>query len=98
MSIKIFWYMHDPRFEAGTVADIGDIRITIKYTDRKRNNKWRLYMGVRTRKINGVADDLKRDVCVAEFSGSLSLEQVQKRTNDYLEYFLKGILEDCVYE
>ena len=94
MIFKIPWYMTDTRFKAGTVADVGDIRITIKKTDRKRNNKWRLYMGVRTRKINGVADDLKRDVCVAEFKGSLLLEQVQKCADNYLEYFLKSILGD----
>lgn len=88
------WYMRDARFEPGTVADVGDVRLTIGRTERKKNNKWRLYMGIRTRKKNGVDDDLKRDVCVAEFRGDLTLGEVQEKVSDYFLDFISGIVYD----
>lgn len=77
------WYMLDRRFEPGTVADVGDVRLTLGRTDRKKNNRWRLYLEIRIRKEYGVGDDLKRAVCVAEFDGALSLAQAQQQASDY---------------
>lgn len=82
------WYLKDPRFAPGTVADVGDVRLTLGRTHRERNNKWRLYLEVRTRKKHGVADDLKRGVCVAQFDGNLSLDQVQEKAAEYFVGFV----------
>lgn len=92
--MKIYWYMHDARFEPGRVADIGNIRLYIRMTERAKNNKWRLYMSIRTRKIHGVSDDLKRDVLVAQWDRSLSLKEVQYRAEKYLN----GFIEDLIAE
>lgn len=94
MTYKIPWYMKDIRFTLGTVADVGDVRIEIRKTDRKTNNKWRVYLSNRTNKKNGVKDDLKREICVAQYSGLLTLEEVQEKTEKYLEDFAFGILAE----
>ena len=96
MKVSIPWYMTDPRFKAGTVADIGLIRLTLEKTDRMKNNKWRLYLGVRTRKEHGIKDDLKRDVAVAEFNGKLTLNEAQEKATEYLADFLVGIINNSV--
>ena len=88
--------MKDVRFTPGTVADIGNIRLTLKKTDRIKNNKWRLLMEVRTRKEHGVTDDLKRGVAVAEFNGKLTLSEAQAKANEYFVEFLAGIIDDAV--
>lgn len=92
MKVNIPWYMKDPRFTAGTVADVGNIRLTLKKTDRMKNNKWRLYMEVRIRKEHGIKDDLKREVAVAEFDGNISLSEAQEKANEYLADFIGSIL------
>ena len=86
------WYMRDSRFDPGTVADVGDVRLTIGRTERKKNNKWRLYMEIRVHKKNGIADDLRRGVCVAEFQGDLTLGEVQEKVSDYFLDFASGIV------
>ena len=91
---KIYWYMEDPRFEPGTVADIGNIRLYIRVTDRAKNNKWKLYLSIRTRKKDGVRDNLKYAVCVAQWDRRLSLKEVQHRA----EIYLHGFIEDLVAE
>lgn len=96
MKVRIPWYMTDPRFEVGTVADIGNIRLKLEKTDRMKNNKWRLYMLVRIRKEHGIKDDLKRGVAVAEFDGKISLSEAQEKTTEYLTDFLASIIEDAV--
>lgn len=94
MAYKIPWYMKDARFKAGTVADVGDVRIAIRKTDRETNNKWRVYLSNRTYKENGVKDSLKREICVAQYSGLLTLEEVQEKAGEYLEDFAFGILAE----
>ena len=96
MKVRIPWYMTDTRFEAGTVADIGNIRLRLEKTDRMKNNKWRLYMFVRIRKEHGIKDDLKRAVAVAEFSGKITLSEAQEKATEYLTDFLAGIIDDAV--
>lgn len=92
--MKISWYETDPRFNPGTVADIGDIRLFLRMTDLQKNNKWRLYMGIRVRSSNGRPDDLKREVCVAQWSGDLTLKESQHNAEKYLEKFLYGIITE----
>lgn len=96
MKVSIPWYMTDIRFPSGTVADVGNIRLTLKKTDRIKNNKWRLYMEVRIRKEHGIKDDLKREVAVAEFDGNISLSEAQEKTNEYLADFIGSILYSAV--
>lgn len=96
MKVSIPWYMTDARFKAGTVADIGNIRLTLDKTDRMKNNKWRLYMEIRTRKEHGIKDALKRGVAVAEFDGKLTLNEAQKKATEYLTDFLVGIINNSV--
>ncbi len=95
MNYRIPWYMDDPRFEPGTVADVGNVRITIRKTKRKTNNKWRIYMAVRTLKQHGVPNGLKRDVTVAQFSSEFTLGQAQLIAEAYLADFLGSILSKC---
>ncbi len=90
------WYTHDSRFTPGTVADIGNIRIKLERTDRAKNNKYRLYMMIRTRKEDGIKDDLKRGVAVAQFSGKMTLQEVQEETKAYLISFLGSVINDFV--
>lgn len=92
--MKIKWYKTDPRFAPGTTADIGDIRLMIRKTDRKANNKWCLYMAIRTRNSNGTTDDLKREVCVARWSGNLSLGEARRLAEEYLLRFIGGMIRD----
>lgn len=92
--MKIYWYMHDPRFEAGTVADIGNIRLYLRVTDRARNNKWKLYLSIRTRKKDNIPDDLKREVCVAQWDRSLSLKEVQHKAEIYLSDFITALVAE----
>lgn len=92
--IKIKWYQTDPRFTPGTVADIGDIRLYLRMTDRAKNNKWRLYMSIRTRPRNGVEHLLKREVCVAQWDATLTLAEVQYKATAYLCDFLAGIIKE----
>lgn len=96
MNVKIPWYVNDPRFKAGTVADVGNIRLELKKTERAQNNKWRLYLHVRIRKEHGIKDDLKREVAVAEFDGNLTLEQVQEKADEYLNDFIMSIVLSAV--
>lgn len=95
--MKIYWYMSDHRFDPGTVADIGNIRLHIRATERKRDNRWKLYMSIRTRKRDGVKDDLKREVCVAEFERSLSLKEVQRKTEAYLQNFIEALVSETLF-
>lgn len=88
--------MTDLIFEAGTVADIGNIRLKLEKTDRTKNNKWRLYMFVRIQKEHGIKDDLKRAVAVAEFNGKITLSEAQEKATEYLTDFLVGIIDDVV--
>ncbi len=94
MKYKIPWYMKDARFKAGTVADVGDVRIKITKTDRVKSNKWRVCLSNRTHKEDGVGNSLKREVCVAQYSDSLTLEEVQEKATEYLRDFVFGILEE----
>ena len=96
MEVRIPWYMKDERYTAGTVADIGNIRLRLEKTDRMKNNKWRLYMFIRTRKEHGIKDDLKRAVAVAEFDGKITLNEAQEKATEYLIDFLAGMIEDAV--
>lgn len=93
--MKIYWYIDDPRFAPGTVADVGNIRLHIRATDRMKNNKWKLYMSIRTRRRDGVIDDLKREVCVAEWERRLSLKEVQFKAENYLRVFVEDLISDC---
>jgi hypothetical protein len=95
--MKIYWYMDDPRFEAGTVADIGNIRLYIQVTDRARNNKWKLYVSIRTRKKDGIRDDLKQKVCVAQWDRSLSLKEVQHKAESYLRGFIEDLIAETIF-
>ncbi len=95
--MKIYWYMSDPRFDPGTVADIGNIRLYIRVTERKRDNKWKLYMSIRTRKNDGVKDDLKREVCIAEWERSLSLKEVQHKAEAYLQNFIEALVSETLF-
>lgn len=92
--MKIYWYMDDPRFEPGTVADVGNIRLHIRVTDRAKNNKWRLYLSIRTRKKDGVCDDLKQNICVAQWDRCLSLREVQHK----VEIYFSGFITDLIAE
>lgn len=92
MIVRIPWYMHDPRFTPGHVADVGNIRLILRQTERSTNNKWRLYMEIRTCKEHGVPDDLKRGVVVAEYSGKLTLDEVHKAVDSYYLDFVEGLI------
>ena len=96
--IIIPWYMNDPRFEPGTVADVGDIRLILQRREQKNNNNWRLYMLIRTHKYNGVSDDLKRGVAVAEFISNVSLFEAQEAARQYFYVFLENLISksSCV--
>ncbi len=98
MKYIIPWYQKDVRFKPGTVADIGNIRLYLRKTNREKNNKWRLYISIRTCKEDGVEDSLKREVAVAEFRGNLDLKEAQEKANKYLENFLFGILAEFAQE
>lgn len=86
----ILWYYHDERFEPGTVAEIGEaFRLELVKTNRKNTtNYWRLYLSVRTHNKHGVKDGLKRGVCVAQFNGSLTLDEVHEEVYKYMDFFL----------
>lgn len=92
---RIPWCENHPCYEPGTMADIGMIRLELRRTERKKNNKWSVYMCIRTCSRYGVEDSLKRGVCVARFPGTLSLKEVQEYTRQYLSefflYFLAGL-------
>lgn len=94
MNVKIPWYMTDPRFKPGTVADVGNIRLTLDKTKRTKNNKWRLYVEVRILKKHGIKDDLKRGIAVAEFDGNITLSEAQEKATEYLTDFLESILSE----
>ena len=93
--ITIPWYMQDKRFEPGTVADIGGIRLILKRTQRKKNNKWTLFMCMRTFKTDGVTDDLTRELHVATFDGHMSLSEAQCKANEYFKNFITGLVVDA---
>lgn len=95
--MKIYWYMSDPRFEPGTVADIGNIRLYLRVTDRAKNNKWRLYLSIRTRKKDGVCDDLKQNICVAQWDRSLSLREVQHKAEIYFHDFIEALVAETLF-
>ena len=90
--------MNDPRFEEGTVADFGNVRLTLGKTDREKNNKWRLYMEIRIKKEDGIKDDLKRGVAVAEYNAELTLEEVHEKVANYFIKFVAGILDSIVVQ
>ena len=85
---RIPWCKNHPCYEAGTMADIGMIRLELKRTKRKTNNKWCLYMLIRTTERWGADDDLKRGVCVARFPAKWSLEEAQEGTRLYLAEYI----------
>lgn len=76
----------------GAVADVGDLRLSLRRTNREKANKWRLYMEIRTHKEYGVEEELKRGVCVAEFEGSLTQEEAINKANQYLLMFIGGLV------
>lgn len=83
------WCKNHSCYEPGTMVDIGMIRLELKRTKREKNNKWRVYMCIRTHSRYGVEDGLKRGVCVASFPGKFSLKEAQEYTRLYLsEFFL----------
>lgn len=88
------WCENHPYYEPGTMADIGMIRLELKRTNREKNNKWCVYMCIRTYSRYGAEDDLKRGVCVARFPGKLSLKEVQEYTRQYLSEFFLYFLVD----
>lgn len=92
MSLIIPWYTKDTRFEPGTVADVGDLRVRIRKTERKSGNQWRIYTEWRTHEKDGVKEELKREICVAAYSGKLSLEEIQQKATEYVKNFVFGIL------
>lgn len=75
-------------------ADVGDIRLSLKQTHRETNNKWRLYLSIRTHKANGVAEDLKHGICVAEYGCKLSQEQAIQKAEEYVAAFVVSIISD----
>ncbi|KZL88508.1 hypothetical protein [Clostridium magnum] len=95
----IYWYQKDERFEPGTVADQGDIRLKLSQPERYVQgegrkvvcNTWKLYLSIRTYKENGVREDLKRAVVVAVFKECNSLEEAQNRAEKWLKAFIKSM-------
>lgn len=97
MKINIPWSYTDKRFDSGTVADIGhSFRLELRRTKKETNNKWRLYLSVRVTEENGVRNDLKRGVVVAEYKGTLSLEEAQEEARKYIERFVLDIVGNLV--
>lgn len=90
----IYWYMQDNRFSPGTVADHDCIRLTLNQVkkDREVTNNWRLYLSIRTYKADGVKDDLKRAVKVAEFKKCSNLEDAQIQAEKWFNQFKIGII------
>jgi hypothetical protein len=90
--LQINWYTKDPRFEDGTVADIGySLRIVLDKIDSP--NEYRLYMLIRTSKEDGVKEDLKRGVLVAKLK-KCTLEEAQNKTREYMTRWTLGIIND----
>lgn len=77
---SIPWYMTDPRFEPGTVADVGhSIRLRLSRHKVKSDDVWNLCMAIRTRAKDGVAETLKPKCRVATFKKCESLKGAQAR-------------------
>lgn len=91
---RIPWCKNHPYYEPGTMADIGMIRLELERTNRAKNNKWCLYLCIRTTQRWGVTDDLKRGVCVARFPAKLSLEEAQKCARSYLAEWIWDLASD----
>jgi len=89
----IYWLQNDKRFKPGTVSDLKNIRLELKQI--KRNgaeiNTWRLYLSIRTYKEDGIKNDLKRKVAVAEFKKCKSLKEAQYRAEKYYKNFINGL-------
>lgn len=99
----IRWYMEDTRFKPGTVADQGDIRLTLRQPQKRVKDSgnykyvtitdvWRLYVAVRFYKENGAnKDGLGKDVKVAEFKNCSSLQDAQRKVEKWLLNFVGGL-------
>ncbi|MFD1736142.1 hypothetical protein ACFSCX_06145 [Bacillus salitolerans] len=81
--MSIPWYMSDSRFKPGTVADVGYSLRLILSNPESNPNEWRLHMAIRTRKIDGVKDNLPRPVKVAVFKKCQSLKEAQYRAESW---------------
>lgn len=90
----IYWYENDKRFEPGTVADHEYMRFILRQVEvkKKKVDKWRLYISIRTHKDDGVEDDLKRELKVAEFKNCESLKAAQNCAEEWLNKFKRGII------
>ena len=85
--------MNDNRFKPGTVADVGHaIRLSLKKVDNK--NEYRLLLQIRTLKKYNNEDGLKREIRVATFKKCTSLQEAQKKSNEWLEEWLDDILNN----
>ena len=89
----IYWYLSDPRFEPGTVADQGRIRIILSQGEGRdaKLGIWKLKVAIRTYKEDGFEDGLKRPVKVAEFKGCYSLKEAQHKAEEWLENFIHSM-------
>lgn len=88
---EIPWYTNDRRFKPGTVADVGyAIRLRLNKVDGK--DEYRLLLQIRTLKKYNNKDDLKREIRVATFKKCISLQEAQKRANEWLEEWIHDIL------
>lgn len=91
---EIPWYTNDGRFKPGTVADVGyAIRLRLNKVDDK--DEYRLLLQIRTLKKYNNKDDLKREIRVATFKKCISLQEAQKRANEWLEEWINDILSNC---
>lgn len=90
--MNIPWYMNDPRFAPGTVADVGlSLRLSLSQPKSKDGSEWRLYMAIRTWKKDGVADTLKTKCLVAVFKKCQSLEEAQRRSEKWFSNWRRGL-------
>ena len=93
-TIGLSWNIEDTQFyPMGTLAYAGDLCFVIKRS-KTQTPKWRVYLEICTHKEFGVKDDIKRGVLVAEYPGTLTLESVHLKVEEYLLVFVGRILQD----
>lgn len=85
--------MSDRRFEPGTVADIGyAIRLKLRKINKK--DEYSLLLQIRTLKKYNNEDTLKQENRVASFKKCMTLQEAQKRTEEWFNEWLNDILNN----
>lgn len=85
---KINWDNPVKTSKSGIIVDIGDIRLLLK----EHSDYWQLDIGIRVYTKDKSSSMIRPPVNVARFSKPCNFESVKYLTQDFLNSFLKSIL------